>query len=891
MRKLFFVCFVFGATATFAQTGKTSLVQAGFVSNAMVTSSSVTEQVTLSGAFQALVQVNSTTSPATSPSSILIGYSASASGVGQTTGTTYQVFSLSYTQGKLTLPGSFAWTVILRYTSPISATASPATNIKAVVNIDAQGNATLLSAAPSGLVSWWKAEGNAADVMGLNSGTLGEVVGFLPGQVGQAFSFGGQGYVEVAPSSSLQTGKVSALAWVRHLGVPGHDNYVLAQGGQGCVAASYALYTGLGNLTFYISDGSTYIESPDSGPGVWDGNWHLVAGTYDGQSVRLYVDGIQAGTETPSTLGINYGLQYEQFNIGAYRGTCELRFNGDIDEVQIFNRALSAAEIAGAFNSLTATVPIAGNGLQTVTQSDLQAAIDAGTAQPISTQIIEQQVQAQAATDIANETLVDTYLQANPQLTSLAQLLAVEPQPSPTVVPAGGSWKVLVPSLGTSVMTMGRSRKLEAMADTIRKSTDPAIQLNIYTNLYNSLPAAYLQSFTTDLGLFLNPPVPPASLANASLDQITQALARLAGDWKNIALYTTGNLPPLGDVPCGSEIGAGGFVGDIGDENGPTLACSSALSGNSFSPSGIMANFEFPLKHAQTCIKWQWNRNSCYIFADISAMEMMIADSSGWKVNLSEQDFMEHDRLLWYPRFPDDGGNAGNSVYAAIQYGYSFPYENKWIYNPSYYRTATTETMIVPLHNPPDVSFDVAYQHSCQYYSWWCSDSSAQAPGMCTDPRTYPTGCAFYDPGVPGSGYKVTSTDDFWHYENLDLSMTVMLLELVVHHGVVVGLEITPNFQSPGTRRQFLVLNRGFVNYDPADTATHVGGHVVHVVGFISDQDLHAKLPNAPSTANGWFIVKNSWSQCWGDSGYGYIAWDYIKNQANGAFAIRGVSY
>src|SRR5690242_3833204 len=42
---------------------------------------------------------------------------------------------------------------------------------------------------PSGLVSWWRAETNATDVLGGNGGTLQGGAGFAPGKVGQAFSF------------------------------------------------------------------------------------------------------------------------------------------------------------------------------------------------------------------------------------------------------------------------------------------------------------------------------------------------------------------------------------------------------------------------------------------------------------------------------------------------------------------------------------------------------------------------------------------------------------------------------------------------------------------------------------------------------------------------------
>ena len=47
---------------------------------------------------------------------------------------------------------------------------------------------------PSGLVSWWPAEGNASDIQGTNNGTFNGPV-FAPGEVAQAFSFDGSGAI------------------------------------------------------------------------------------------------------------------------------------------------------------------------------------------------------------------------------------------------------------------------------------------------------------------------------------------------------------------------------------------------------------------------------------------------------------------------------------------------------------------------------------------------------------------------------------------------------------------------------------------------------------------------------------------------------------------------
>jgi hypothetical protein len=71
-------------------------------------------------------------------------------------------------------------------------------------------------------------------------------------------------------------------------------------------------------------------------------------GTFDGQSVRLYLDGGQVGNGTPDTRPIVYGLTDTAPYIGTYRGGCELGFSGDIDDLRIWNSALTATETASS---------------------------------------------------------------------------------------------------------------------------------------------------------------------------------------------------------------------------------------------------------------------------------------------------------------------------------------------------------------------------------------------------------------------------------------------------------------------------------------------------------------------------------------------------------------
>jgi hypothetical protein len=99
-------------------------------------------------------------------------------------------------------------------------------------------------------------------------------------------------------------------------------------------------------LQFYIFDGATYFASPDAGPALWDGSWHFAAGTYDGTTVRLYVDGVEVGDGVIADSPITYGLgTSDELWIGAYAG-CSLGWDGDIDDVRVWDRALSADEIA-----------------------------------------------------------------------------------------------------------------------------------------------------------------------------------------------------------------------------------------------------------------------------------------------------------------------------------------------------------------------------------------------------------------------------------------------------------------------------------------------------------------------------------------------------------------
>jgi hypothetical protein len=76
---------------------------------------------------------------------------------------------------------------------------------------------------------------------------------------------------------------------------------------------------------------------------VWDGAWHHVIGSYDGDRVRLWIDGSQVGTGTPATMPIVYTSGSKGVYIGTYRGSCDLGFKGAIDDLAVWDDRPDAA--------------------------------------------------------------------------------------------------------------------------------------------------------------------------------------------------------------------------------------------------------------------------------------------------------------------------------------------------------------------------------------------------------------------------------------------------------------------------------------------------------------------------------------------------------------------
>lgn len=184
-----------------------------------------------------------------------------------------------------------------------------------------------------------------------NDGVLSGGVSWVGGVTASALSFNGsRGQVKVSDNTVLEpASSVTVSARIKGSASPGDYRHVVAKGANGCVAASYGLYSGPdGGLEFYVAErhDSIYARSPDAGKRVWDGAWHLAVGTYDGSTIRLYVDGAQVGSGTPWPGSLVYALlNSNDLYIGNYPGCSDHEFLGAIDDVMVWNRVLTAAEV------------------------------------------------------------------------------------------------------------------------------------------------------------------------------------------------------------------------------------------------------------------------------------------------------------------------------------------------------------------------------------------------------------------------------------------------------------------------------------------------------------------------------------------------------------------
>jgi hypothetical protein len=199
--------------------------------------------------------------------------------------------------------------------------------------------------APTGMVGWWSADGNALDIQGANNGTTTNIT-YATGKVGQAFSFNGfSSFVQVPHSPTLNlTNRLSILAWINVNSTGTNSTARLLDKHTFNSSDGYHLVVATNRLQMKL--GTVIINGRATLP---LNTFALAAGTFDGASLKLYINGV-LDTNLNSSLVIPTNGVALRLGADLAGGSA---FKGLIDEVMLFNRALSAAEIQSIYNAGT----------------------------------------------------------------------------------------------------------------------------------------------------------------------------------------------------------------------------------------------------------------------------------------------------------------------------------------------------------------------------------------------------------------------------------------------------------------------------------------------------------------------------------------------------------
>jgi hypothetical protein len=331
----------------------------------------------------------------------------------------------------------------------------------------------------TGLVAWWKGENNAYDSVGGNHGSWIGTSAYSAGQVGQAFSFDGtDDNVGVSHNANLNlAGSQTIQLWVYFHNLSQSFKNII-QKGIGTSDSQFYFRTndsnGLdlsvcnGSHSFYFQSDVPPYTTSFSNLGITADKWHLVTMVLDAPSnmARIYIDGVEKAAvagipdaRTQNTAGLTIG--------GA--SWSNGYFNGLIDEVKIFNRALAATEVskmAGTYPDAFSFISKTSSTLNTSTVSDPITVT--GITQPAPISITGGQYQVN-----------------NGELTS-----------NPGTVPPGASVKVHVMSAASFNITNSATLNIGG-----REGTFSVTTVDIEKPVVNGFSVAVSESFDMTIGV------------------------------------------------------------------------------------------------------------------------------------------------------------------------------------------------------------------------------------------------------------------------------------------------------------------------------------------------------------------------------------------------------
>lgn len=214
----------------------------------------------------------------------------------------------------------------------------------------------------AGLVGYWTMDGQDVGTRFIDrsgNGFNGYLVGSnnatssrkTVGKIGEAFTFGGQntGGIDLGSSATLTPARFTIAGWIRP-DAPQNSvyNYIFSNTRDNCQTGlngiELKLYTASATLSGLICNAGTGI-SISATPGFATSTWAHVAYTYDGSNMRLYKNGVLIATQSNTTNPTAGSFNTYLGSMGNANGAV-FTLKGSLDDVRLYNRALSNTEIA-----------------------------------------------------------------------------------------------------------------------------------------------------------------------------------------------------------------------------------------------------------------------------------------------------------------------------------------------------------------------------------------------------------------------------------------------------------------------------------------------------------------------------------------------------------------
>jgi hypothetical protein len=203
-----------------------------------------------------------------------------------------------------------------------------------------------------GLVLYYSFDGNIRDASGKENNGIVTGVRLTEDRKGRenaAGWFNGESFIEVRTSPSLDlTNAITIAAWVKH--DPGPNDANRPQEDIVCKINPTSWNRGYRLTAWWLNpdgyacelyNGSQHICSIGEDPVI--GKWTHVAATWDGEVMRLFQNGqLRSSARFQGTISVSGGALF----VGIHTLKNQAMFRGTMDELRIYNRALSDAEIA-----------------------------------------------------------------------------------------------------------------------------------------------------------------------------------------------------------------------------------------------------------------------------------------------------------------------------------------------------------------------------------------------------------------------------------------------------------------------------------------------------------------------------------------------------------------